>query len=116
MPSLPRPTSADRRAAFDPDPLVDLLVDALATHRLTTLVKDDKILEDIREVVFRRYGSPDEEDAHKLSYFLTCPWCLSIYFGAFAAAARILWPNGWRPISRALALSTVTGLVSEARG
>lgn len=95
--------------------MLDLVIDALATHRLTTLVKDDKVFEDVRRVVFARFGPPSDEDAHKLSYFLTCPWCLSIYFGALAAASRLLWPNGWRPVAKALAFSTVTGLISEAK-
>lgn len=115
--SLKRRSSArdQRRIAIDPDTVLDLVIDALATHRLTTLVKDDKILEDVRAAVWSRYGSPEDEDAHKLSYFLTCPWCLSIYLGTLVSGLRLLWPNGWRPVAKALAFSTVTGLLSEAK-
>lgn len=81
------------------------MIDALATHRLTTLVKEDKAFEDVRRVVFARFGPPSDEDAHELGYFLTCPRCLSIYFGAVAAASRLLWPNGWRRVPKTLAFS-----------
>jgi hypothetical protein len=52
--------------------LFELVVDFLAIYRLTTLVKDDKITEDLRHIVFRRYGDPGDEDSHKISYLLSC--------------------------------------------
>jgi Protein of unknown function (DUF1360) len=99
----------------DDDRLIDIVFDVLATYRLTTLVKDDKITEDLRNIVFRRYGEPSDEDCHKLSYLLTCPWCLSIYFGAAAVAGRSLFPKVWRPAAKALTYSALTGLLAEMR-
>lgn len=94
--------------------LLDVVFDVLATYRLTTLVKDDKITEDIRKLVFKRYGEPSDEDSHKLSYLLACPWCLSVYFGGLAVAAGMKWPRVWRPVAKALSFSALTGLLSEA--
>ncbi|MBA2558924.1 MAG: DUF1360 domain-containing protein [Propionibacteriales bacterium] len=97
------------------DSVLDVLFDVLATYRLTTLVKDDKITEDLRNIVWRRYGEPSAEDSHKLSYLLTCPWCLSIYFGAGAVLGRAVFPRTWGAVSRALTYSALTGLLSERR-
>jgi hypothetical protein len=91
-----------------------LTVDLLATYRLTTLIKDDKITEDLRNTVFSRFGDPADEDSHKVSYLLNCPWCLSIYFAAGAVAARQLQPRAWSPVAKVLALSALTGLMSRA--
>jgi hypothetical protein len=93
----------------------DLLIDLLATYRLTTLVKDDKIAENFRRGVFRRFGSPDVEDSHKISYFVTCPWCMSMYFAALAVAARASGRRVWSPVATSLALSALVGLLSELR-
>jgi hypothetical protein len=97
------------------DRLLQIAFDVLATYRLTTLIKDDKITEDIRNVVFQKYGEPSDEDSHKISYLLTCPWCLSIYFGGLAVLAGARWPRMWKPVSKALSYSALTGLMAEAR-
>jgi hypothetical protein len=89
-----------------------MTVDFLAIYRLTTLIKDDKITEDLRRVVFRRFGEPSAEHSHKVSYLLNCPWCLSIYFASGAVAARQFRPRVWSPVAKVLALSALTGLVS----
>jgi hypothetical protein len=90
------------------------VVDALATYRLTVLIKDDKITEGLREAVFRRYGHLEDEDGPNPSYLMGCPWCLSIYFGALTVAAEHFAPRFWRPLARVLAFSAATGLLAEA--
>jgi hypothetical protein len=100
----------------DDDRLIDVVFDVLATYRLTTLLKDDKITEDLRNSVWRRYGEPSDEEGRKISYLLTCPWCLSIYFGAAAVAGRTWFPKVWGPAAKALTYSALTGLLSEQRG
>ena len=95
--------------------LMDVVFDVLATYRLTTMIKDDKISEDLRNRVWARYGQPSDSDAHKVSYLLTCPWCLSIYFGAAAVVGRRLYPRAWGPVAKALSFSALTGLLSEAK-
>jgi Protein of unknown function (DUF1360) len=92
---------------------VEAVVDALATYRLTVLIKDDKITERLRKAVFRRYGHLEDGDVRNPSYLMGCPWCLSIYFGALTVAAEYYAPRVWRPLSRVLALSAATGLLKE---
>lgn len=90
--------------------MLSFLSDALATHRLTKLIIDDKITEDLREKVFARFGNPDDS---KISYLITCPWCVSMYVGAGVAMLRAFAPRAWSPASYALAVSSVTGLIEE---
>ena len=95
---------------------VELGLDFLATYRLTELVKDDKITEDFRAMVFRRYGEPTADNPRKVSYLLSCPWCLSIYFAAVAVVGRRRFPRLWAPVAKVLALSAATGLAADRRG
>ncbi len=41
------------------DELLGVLYDLFATYRLVTLIKDDKITEDFRNLVFQRFGEPN---------------------------------------------------------
>jgi len=90
------------------------VLDALATYRLTVLIKDDKITESLRDFVFDRYGHLGDSDARNPSYLMGCPWCLSVYFGALAVAGRRYAPRAWAPLSSTLAFSAATGLLAEA--
>lgn len=86
------------------------ILDALAVHRLTKLVIDDTITEDLREWVWEKYGQPDES---KVGYLFTCPWCVSIWMGIGVTAARTMAPKTWRAASYVLAFSSVTGWIEE---
>jgi hypothetical protein len=85
------------------------LFDALAVFRLTKLVVDDEIFADVRDKLLDRF--PPEST--KLGYLITCPWCVSIYLGGAAVAARALLPRQWDLLARALSYSALTGLVAE---
>jgi hypothetical protein len=87
-----------------------LLVDGLATYRLVTLIRRDRITQPVREAVQTRQGPPEES---KVSYLLDCPWCLSFYFGAALTLGRWRWPRLTALIARPLALSGLTGLATE---
>ena len=87
----------------------DLVEDALATHRLTKLVLDDRLTAPLRDRLFKRF--PPEST--KIGYLFTCPWCTSIWLGAGVATARLVAPRAWRPIARMLAFSSATGLLEE---
>jgi hypothetical protein len=89
---------------------VDIGVDALAVHRLTKFVIDDEIFADLREKITDRY--PPEST--KIGYLVGCPWCVSVYMGTAAVVARALFPKQWTMLSRALAFSSVTGMVYES--
>jgi Protein of unknown function (DUF1360) len=89
---------------------LSLLVDGLATYRLQKLVRDDKITEDLRNAVFHKFGEPHE---HKLSYLVTCPWCLSLYAGLGLSFSRMIAPKATNAVARALALSAIAGIMAE---
>ena len=89
---------------------VQAITDALATYRLTKLVIDDKITEDVRERVWARFGQPDES---KVGYLLTCPWCVSIYAGTAVALLRRYRSSHWSTAASALAFSALTGILAE---
>ena len=86
-----------------------LAVDALATFRLTRLVIEDEITSPIREAVWKRYDVSDT----KIGYFLTCPWCVSIWVGAGVVAARRIAPSAWEPVAAVFAGSAVTGMIAS---
>lgn len=91
--------------------MLDLITDALATHRLTRLVIEDEITFPLRERIFKKYPpSPN-----RWSYALTCPHCSSVWIGAGVVLARTIAPKAWRPVAIALALSSATGLLEEHR-
>lgn len=87
----------------------DLLVDTLATYRLTKLVVDDVITAPLREKIFEKH--PPHEASW--SYALTCPWCASVWIGAGVVVARHFFPRGWDAAATGLVASAVTGIISE---
>lgn len=89
---------------------LDTAVSALATYRLTKLVIDDKLTEELREKVFVRYGDPS---VSKISYLLTCPWCVSMYAGLAVSVSDTVFPRTTRVLTRALAFSALTGIIAE---
>lgn len=92
------------------DRLTGLLVDGLASYRLVKLVRDDRISEPARVAVQDRAGPPDQS---KLSYLMTCPWCLSVYFGAALTVSRLRWPRATDAVARTFALSALTGIATQ---
>lgn len=92
------------------DGMATFLVDGLASYRLMKLVRDDRITESARAAVQARQGPPEQS---KVSYLMTCPWCLSIYFGAALTVGRMRWPRSTNAVARTFALSALTGLVNQ---
>jgi hypothetical protein len=84
-------------------------VDALAVYRMTKFIIDDELLADLREKITDKYPP----DSTKLGYLVGCPWCVSVYMGTIAVAARAFFPKQWEAASHVLAFSAVTGMVSE---
>jgi hypothetical protein len=104
-------------------------IDALAVARLTRLVVGDTITEPVRERVlewvYRRAGDEQaapvtgwteyahtDPEAPKLATLISCPWCVSVYFGMGVSLARRYVP-GWDLAAWALAASEVAGLVAS---
>lgn len=87
----------------------DLLVDALATHRLVRLIQRDTLppLPEIRDHLHLVHGD------RAWIELLHCPWCLSVHIAAAVTAARVVAPRWWGRAARVLAVSSLVGLVSE---
>lgn len=105
-----------------------LLVDGLATYRLTRLATADVISEPIRMALLRRTGAeppPGHEDPTaqeivesldhppRLATLITCRWCAGVWIAAGVTAVRLVAPKAWEPVARGLALSA--GAVLLAR-
>jgi hypothetical protein len=88
--------------------VLDLAFDGVATFRLTRLLTEDELLAPLRDWVWRKHSPEDT----KIGYFVTCPWCVSIWAGALVVTARTVAPRSWGLAARALSFSAVTGLVS----
>jgi len=105
-----------------------LLVDGLATYRLTRLATADVISEPVRMAVLRRTGAeppPGEDDPTaqevvesmkdppRMATLITCRWCAGMWIAAGVTAARAFAPRAWEPVGRGLALSAVAVLLSR---
>lgn len=90
--------------------IVNLFVDIAATYRLTKLVLDDRITEDLRNKIYEKFPRDS-----KISYFIGCPWCVSIWAGAVIFTLRKVNPQGADVVSGLLAASAATG-VAYTRG
>jgi hypothetical protein len=91
-------------------PALDVLVLAFAVHRVTRLLIADKVTDPIRKrLTFRRTGAYRPV----LGYFVTCPWCVSVYVASAAVAVVALGGWSWAAWpALALACSSVTGLLA----
>lgn len=88
---------------------LELVVDALATYRLTRLIVEDEIAAPVRNRVWEQFDPADS----KVGYLLTCPWCVSIWVGAAVVAARRVSPATWEPVARMLTTSAVSGMIAS---
>lgn len=84
-----------------------LAVNVLATERVTRLVVEDEITRELR------YWVQSKWPTSKVSYLVTCPYCVSVWAGLAVSVVRR------RPIGRALlyglALSQATIHVKELK-
>ena len=80
---------------------------AIAAKRLTRLVVDDKITEDLREAWFDKF--PPETT--KLGYLVSCKKCTS--FWASAVTIALSYSTAARPLVYALALSEIVILADR---
>lgn len=109
-------------------PWPGLVVDVLATYRLTRLATADVISEPVRMALLRKTGAeppPGEddptareiveslEDPPRLATLITCRWCAGMWIAAGVTVARLVAPKAWEPLSRGLALSAGAVLLSR---
>jgi hypothetical protein len=87
------------------DPVL-LLVSGLAVYRLTRLLVADKITERPRDRLAQAARG-------RLAYFVTCPWCVSVWVAAGWAALVALAPAVALVAGAVLAWSAVAGLLAS---
>lgn len=87
----------------------DLVVDALAAHRLTRLWQDDEVwpAKEAREAFKRWAGDSRWAD------LASCPWCASVWIAAAVLVLRHRFPRAWPLAARVLASSAVAGHLAE---
>jgi len=96
------------------------VIDGLAVYRLTRLVTEDELLAELREWIWKKHPPEDT----KLGYFVTCPFCVSIWAGAAVALMSAASAGDNRPgrvfsgslrvLKYTLALSGAVSLSREA--
>jgi len=91
----------------DPNPFHILLL-AIGTFRLTRLITTDIIFEWLRNLVWKRFPPSTQ-----LGYLFTCNWCMSIWFASLITACYTIVPTATLFCCVILALSAVTGLISD---
>lgn len=117
-----------------------LPVDAIAAWRLTKLITQDEITRPIRERIIKKiYGgnlkhasnrvlgdprawedgaglselAESDPEAPKLVKLVMCPACVGVYVGFGVMVLSRLAPKAWEPVSDALAMAAVAGVIIE---
>lgn len=97
--------------AYDHDVMILwFAVFALACARITRLARADRIFRRPRRWLIRVRGIDSA-----LAYFITCPWCISIYAGAGCAIGYVYYTqiDWWLTVPIALGFSYITGLLAR---
>lgn len=86
-----------------------LLAAVLAVARITRLFVEDRITMGLRRWVVDKYKGDSLP-----SYFVHCPWCMSIWISAIIMPIAIAWPNRWvLGVLAVPAASYLTGLLAN---
>jgi hypothetical protein len=90
----------------------------VATYRVTRLINRDTITAPLRRAVLRldeRHGPMEDDEVGRWTYFITCPWCVSMYVAAIIATVTVLWGDNRVVLIGLLTLagSAVTGWLSS---
>lgn len=91
----------------------EILLNSLATYRLTRLVVQDEITTELRAKAYEQINKLPDPLANKLSYLLSCPWCVSIWAAGVLLVLRKTSPELAEFVTGLLAASAVAGVISE---
>lgn len=85
---------------------------ALSVYRLSMLVTNDAITRRPRTAIMRWAG---KRQRHKVTEFVGCPWCVSIWLGPPVVGSALAWGTGWGWLLAAgsLSASAVTGVIAS---
>lgn len=94
----------------------------LAVFRITRLLVEDRLLDSPRnKIIFYAWKNsglkPEEwknENEPLLAYFITCPWCMSIWVGGFMTAITYAVADLPYPLLVWPVTSAVTGVLNKA--
>ena len=87
--------------------LVDLIILALATYRLTRVIVEDAVAERLRNLIWSRF-----KPSHGLGYLITCYWCTGFWVASLLVLLFIIIPVPVIAASLVLALSAVAGIIA----
>lgn len=97
-------------------PWIRVALVLLATYRIARLVTADYVTRPLRDWANRRDAAarPDADEPGALAYFVTCPWCVSMYAAIPVAFAAVWWPTNRAVLIALLVLaaSAVAGIIS----
>jgi hypothetical protein len=88
----------------------DVILDGLATYRITRLITTDEITRPVREALVERLEATGRARA---AYLLQCPVCMSMWVGMGVAVAPYVLGRAWQPARVALSASAVVMLIEE---
>jgi hypothetical protein len=102
---------------MSPNTALTLLIDTVAVYRLTKLVTEDYLTQDLRLLVQEKFPAvidkrSGQKRKSKFTYFINCPWCVSIWAAGFIFTLRKISPESATYLSSILAASAVTGIAA----
>ena len=88
--------------------VLNFIILALGTFRLTRIITTDVVLNAVRDKIWKKY--PPENGG--LGYLITCDWCTSIWTATPIVIGYTIVPDITIAVTCVLALSAITGLVT----
>lgn len=94
---------------------LDFALDSLAVYRLTKLVIEDKLTEEMRNIIHDKFPAVTDKRTglrrmSMVEYLFHCPWCVSIWAAVFIYTLRKISPETADYVGGILAASAVTGI------
>ena len=65
--------------------LLEFVILALATYRITRLITTDALFEPVRERIWKRFSL-----STRIGYLVTCNWCMSFWVGSFVVLSAMI--------------------------
>lgn len=89
--------------------LLDLIILALAVHRITRLITTDVIFEKVRQRVWKKYPPY----GNGVGYLLTCEWCMSLWVATPVYALYRISSDAAILVFGAFALSSAAVIINR---
>jgi hypothetical protein len=88
--------------------VLEFVILALATFRISRFITVDVIFEDLREKIWNKYPP-----STKFGYLFTCNWCMSVWVSSLLVICYTIIPTATVLVSSIFALSAIAGLISS---